>query len=493
MSLAGSTATSASAGVTPPSTASASRRPGCAGCADLARPASGRPARGELHLARLDLREIEHVVDELEQWRELLRMSPRYSFCSGRAARLPSCRISAKPMMALSGVRSSCDMLARNSLLRRLASFARALSSRSCRCSVTSFATPTSRTDFSAASRSTTPWFSSQRTCPSGRTRRFSKRRMPGHAARRLNRDADPGEVVLVHPRLNHLGGDFAPRPARIRACGRARRTIRRVPRVGPTPAPHPREVLRLGEPVLALPKCARRLLLRLLRVHARAAAVPDERHGDGERERGVQHHRERGVVDAHDRPDVHDGAERDGEQGGGGEHAAHHTRTGAVLRGGHPQQLVLGSRGDDPHRDRNQRAAAGDSDAQGRGAVGVVDAIDQREARQDARGARRNLGGHGIPWGFQEGERESGEEEAPRCAGISVGREPGAEQQDGDPPTPNAPLLAKPSERPATDTPSGEGDRHGPRPGRGREREGAGEEGQHGGEGANRHTCIMA
>ena len=50
------------------------------------------------------------------------RMSPRYSAClSLISPNIRSERTSEKPMIALSGVRSSCDMLARNSLLCRLA------------------------------------------------------------------------------------------------------------------------------------------------------------------------------------------------------------------------------------------------------------------------------------------------------------------------------------------------------------------------------------
>jgi hypothetical protein len=60
------------------------------------------------------------------RWRELERVSPRNSlWLSETGPSLPSCIISAKPMMAFSGVRSSWDMLARNSLFRRLASCAR--------------------------------------------------------------------------------------------------------------------------------------------------------------------------------------------------------------------------------------------------------------------------------------------------------------------------------------------------------------------------------
>ena len=58
-------------------------------------------------------------------------MSSVYSACfSFNSPKSFSCKTSEKPMMALSGVRSSCDMLARNSDLWRLAaSICRLLSS----------------------------------------------------------------------------------------------------------------------------------------------------------------------------------------------------------------------------------------------------------------------------------------------------------------------------------------------------------------------------
>ena len=56
------------------------------------------------------------------------RMSWRYSVCfSLMSPNIFSARISENPMMALSGVRSSCDMLARNSDLCRLAASSWAL------------------------------------------------------------------------------------------------------------------------------------------------------------------------------------------------------------------------------------------------------------------------------------------------------------------------------------------------------------------------------
>ena len=57
------------------------------------------------------------------RWRELARISPRYSFCAPvTGPALALWMNEANPITVLSGVRSSCDMLARNSLFRRLAS-----------------------------------------------------------------------------------------------------------------------------------------------------------------------------------------------------------------------------------------------------------------------------------------------------------------------------------------------------------------------------------
>ena len=77
----------------------------------------GRVSRRHLHLARLDLRQIEDVVDQRRAGRcRPSRWSAANLTCSG--VRLPS-RLSASSLARiselLSGVRSSCDMLARNS------------------------------------------------------------------------------------------------------------------------------------------------------------------------------------------------------------------------------------------------------------------------------------------------------------------------------------------------------------------------------------------
>ena len=78
----------------------------------------------ELHLAGLDLGQVEHVVDELQQVARAGEDVAQVLLVRGESPgpTLPSCISSAKPMIAFSGVRSSCDMLARNSLFRRLAS-----------------------------------------------------------------------------------------------------------------------------------------------------------------------------------------------------------------------------------------------------------------------------------------------------------------------------------------------------------------------------------
>ena len=79
--------------------------------------------RLELELARLDLREVEDVVEDREQ-RLGRRLAPssRQSRCS--AVSSVSSASSVMPMMPFIGVRISWLMLARNSLLARLASIA---------------------------------------------------------------------------------------------------------------------------------------------------------------------------------------------------------------------------------------------------------------------------------------------------------------------------------------------------------------------------------
>ena len=69
------------------------------------------PAHDVAHLAR-----ERAEIDGLGRCLALVRMSPRYSTCLGASApALPLCIRSVNPMIALSGVRSSCDMLARSS------------------------------------------------------------------------------------------------------------------------------------------------------------------------------------------------------------------------------------------------------------------------------------------------------------------------------------------------------------------------------------------
>ena len=77
----------------------------------------------QLHLPGLHLGQVEDVVDEREQVvRPEERMSSRYSSCfSFTSPTIPSRSTCEKPMIAFSGVRSSCDMLARKSDLCWLA------------------------------------------------------------------------------------------------------------------------------------------------------------------------------------------------------------------------------------------------------------------------------------------------------------------------------------------------------------------------------------
>ena len=94
----------------------------CAAC----RPTSSRRSNGvavELELARLDLREVEDVVDDRQQrLGRVLARSSRYSRCSASQRRVEQQLGHAdEPFI---GVRISWLMLARNSLLARLAASA---------------------------------------------------------------------------------------------------------------------------------------------------------------------------------------------------------------------------------------------------------------------------------------------------------------------------------------------------------------------------------
>jgi hypothetical protein len=76
----------------------------------------------EVELAGFDLREIENIVDDGEQGLGRVLITPRYSYCSGlRSVARASSVIPTIPFM---GVRISWLILARNSLLTRLASSA---------------------------------------------------------------------------------------------------------------------------------------------------------------------------------------------------------------------------------------------------------------------------------------------------------------------------------------------------------------------------------
>ncbi|OWK25268.1 hypothetical protein AJ87_12330 [Rhizobium yanglingense] len=78
----------------------------------------------------LDLRHIQDIVDDVEQVLAAV-MDVAGIFVVFREPSGPNiwfCRISEKPRMALSGVRSSCDMLARNSDFALFAASARSFS-----------------------------------------------------------------------------------------------------------------------------------------------------------------------------------------------------------------------------------------------------------------------------------------------------------------------------------------------------------------------------
>ena len=85
----------------------------------------------ELDAAGLDLRHVENVVDDVEQVLSALAdvAAVFVVFVAPSGPNMPDSMISEKPMMALSGVRSSWLMLARNSDFAWLASSARVFSS----------------------------------------------------------------------------------------------------------------------------------------------------------------------------------------------------------------------------------------------------------------------------------------------------------------------------------------------------------------------------
>ena len=79
-------------------------------------------AQLQLHPSRLDLGEIQDVVDQREQVVPRLQdVADVFGLFFVKLAEHALVSTSEKPMIALSGVRSSCDMLARNSLLLRFA------------------------------------------------------------------------------------------------------------------------------------------------------------------------------------------------------------------------------------------------------------------------------------------------------------------------------------------------------------------------------------
>ena len=116
------------------------RRPAATGDARAARPrpATSAPARRRpaarratgsscsSHVARFDARQVEHVVDHLQQVPAgLLDLRVHSSWCGASGGSRSSSSSCAKPSIAFSGVRSSWLMRDRNSLLARFAASAR--------------------------------------------------------------------------------------------------------------------------------------------------------------------------------------------------------------------------------------------------------------------------------------------------------------------------------------------------------------------------------
>jgi hypothetical protein len=163
------------------------------------------------------------------------------------------CSRCTQPMIALSGVRSSCDSTARNSSFARLASSAAAsrASSASLR-RVTIMQTPLMRTG-RPCSYSTRPLPSTQRTVPSGATMRYSTSwGTPSSSAR----------WIEARPWRGRRGGSPARSWRRCRrrcraagrGCGRGSRTRRRVRAQVPVPGAHPGGVEREAQALFAAP-----------------------------------------------------------------------------------------------------------------------------------------------------------------------------------------------------------------------------------------------
>jgi hypothetical protein len=93
-----------------------------------AAPRPATPVQRQRHLARLDQRQVEDLVDQLQQVPAGLAGSGRgCASAPASARRLPDSMSCAKPRMAFSGVRSSWLMLDRKSDFARLAFFGRLL------------------------------------------------------------------------------------------------------------------------------------------------------------------------------------------------------------------------------------------------------------------------------------------------------------------------------------------------------------------------------
>ena len=214
------------------------------------RPQRGRRLGVELHAPGLDLREIEEVVDELQQVLAAAADVARGSAgASPTAASRGGPRGSAeKPMIELSGVRSSWLMLERNTLLARLASSARASDSWARRSDSSSWCTFSS----SAAVRSVTRSSSSALARARERSRQWSKASTRRHQRRDVEEDGPPGAPerrgdaerdarALLVPHAVVVGGDHREAVAARRQV----RVVRRAPRAGIDPVAV--ETLRAG------------------------------------------------------------------------------------------------------------------------------------------------------------------------------------------------------------------------------------------------------
>ena len=175
--------------------------------------------------------------------------------CARAEVRVPLCSIGTQPRIAFNGVRSSCDSVARNSSLSRLASSAAAsrASSASLR-RVTITHTPLIATG-RPSRYSTRPLPSHQRTVPSGATMRYSTSCWTPSVRARCTEASTRGAIVRMD--LPLVAGEGAVEGAGRQAVdpGEVVGPPHGVGDEIPVPRAHRRGVEREAEPLLAAPR----------------------------------------------------------------------------------------------------------------------------------------------------------------------------------------------------------------------------------------------